>query len=128
MIGAYGKMQTIPWEEENRLFDGVPYDIDLSQDSPDIYLNEIPIKDLPTKDIVESINFKKGAGACDRDCYDPMGGDYFVEEFKKLGEMERHWRMEKKETERRKQELWDEYLSFWGVGRQSNDKTSYRRY
>lgn len=99
------------------MFDGVPYDIDLSQDSPDLYLNGIPIKDLPTKGMVESINFKKGARACDHGRYNSMGEDYFVVEFRKLGEMERHWRKEKKETEKRKQELWNEYLSFWGVGR-----------
>ena len=117
VIGAYNRMQTIPWEEENRLFDGVPYDIDLSQDSPDLYLNGIPIKDIPTKNMVKFINFKKSVETCDRNRYDPMGEDYFVVEFSKLGEMERHWRKEKKETERRKQELWNEYLSFYGVGR-----------
>lgn len=117
MIGACGRMQTISWEEESELFEGVPYDIDLSQDSPGIYLEGIPIKDIPTKNIVKSINFKMDNETYERNRYDSMRGDYLVAEFRKLEERERHWRMEKKETKRRRQELLNEYFSLLGVRR-----------
>ena len=65
VIGACDNMQTISWEAENKLIDGIPYDIDLSQDSPNICLVGFPIKEIPTKDIVKAIN-----PATDAETYD----------------------------------------------------------
>lgn len=99
------------------MIDGIPYDIDLSQDSPNICLDGFPIKEIPTKDIVKAINPETDAETYDRNGYVTMSEEYFVEEFRKVGERERKWRRDKKETEKRKKELWNEYFSFLGVRR-----------
>ena len=117
VIGACTTLQTISWEEENKLIGGIPYDIDLFQDPPNIYLDGLPIKGIPTNDIVKAINLEMDAEAYEHNGYVTMSEEYFAEEFTKVEERERKWMMDKKETEKRKKELWNEYFSFLGMRR-----------
>lgn len=55
VIGQYATMQTLSWEDELRLLDGVPYDIDFSRGAS----IEIPagttFRDIPVSNIIDAI-------------------------------------------------------------------------
>ncbi len=52
-------MQTISWEDEINLIDGIPYNIDFYQDFSTIYLNEELLIKMSIASIIEFINNHK---------------------------------------------------------------------
>lgn len=52
-------MQTISWDDEIKLIDEIPYNIDFYQDFSAIYLNEHLIIDMSVASIIEFINKPK---------------------------------------------------------------------
>lgn len=55
VIGLCNKMQTTSWDQEISLLDGVPYDINFSQDFSQLYLDELRITDIPVSAIIQAI-------------------------------------------------------------------------
>ena len=47
-------MQTVSWEDEIKLCDGIPYDIDFAQDFSTIYLDGQLLADMPFTSIIEA--------------------------------------------------------------------------
>jgi hypothetical protein len=52
-------MQTISLEEELKLIDGIPYNINFEQDFSKVCLDGYPITDIPVTSIIESIGKSK---------------------------------------------------------------------
>ena len=91
MIGACVKMQTISLEDEIKLIDGIPYDIDFFQDFSNMYQTGRSIEDIPVEEIIDTlINFQNDAVVT----YIPTAEDYrksemFWEDFDEYCEIER---------------------------------------
>lgn len=91
MIGACVKMQTISLEDEIKLIDGIPYDIDFFQDFSNVYQTGRSIEDIPVEEIIDTlINFQNDAVVT----YIPTAEDYrksemFWEDFEEYCEKER---------------------------------------
>ena len=55
VIGRCAKMQTLSWEEELSLLDGVPYDIDFSREHLFKIWDGETLRDMPAADIIQAI-------------------------------------------------------------------------
>lgn len=55
MIGQCVKTQRLSWEDELRLFDSVPYDIDFSREHPFKIWDGETLRDMPAADIMVAI-------------------------------------------------------------------------
>ncbi len=55
VIGRCAKTQTLSWEDELKLFDGVPYDIDFSREYLLKILDGETLRDMSTTDIIQAI-------------------------------------------------------------------------
>lgn len=91
MIGACVKTQTISLEDEIRMIDGIPYDIDFFQDFSNVYQTGRSIEDIPVEEIIGTlINFQNNAAVT----YIPTAEEYrkseiFWENFDHYCEKER---------------------------------------
>lgn len=69
-------MQTTSWDDEMKLMDGIPYDIDFDQDFSSLCLNGQSITELPNSAIIEAIeNFESAAMVSD-DSHVPSVKEY----------------------------------------------------
>jgi len=59
VIGSRVTTQTISWDEEIKLIDGILFDIDFDQDFSAVYLNSQPITDIPATSIIEFLSNPK---------------------------------------------------------------------
>ena len=55
VIGLCAKTQTISWDQEQRLFDGVLYAFDFSQDFSTVHINGRSLKDLSLNEVIATI-------------------------------------------------------------------------
>ena len=91
VIGACVKMQTISLEDEIKLIDGIPYDIDFFQNFSNVYQTGHPIEDIPVEEIIDTLINSPNNEA---DAYIPTAEDYrksemLWEEFDEYCEKER---------------------------------------
>lgn len=117
MIGACAEMQKISLDEEMALMDGIPFDIDFSQDFSKVFLNGQPIIDMAISVIISSItsvaDTEKISVPYNMDNYDSVltkwEFDQMLEEHEKENrKAERKWKKDKKKRKKRCKKLWEE--------------------
>lgn len=108
-------MQTISWEDEIKLMDGVVYDIDFFQDFSSVWIHEHPIKDFSVSDLIKLIDNHKNLFTTEH--YTPTAEDYrrsqelweqFDEYEQETKRREAKWKKGKKKRKKRVKRFWKE--------------------
>ena len=114
VIGACVRLQTITWDDEMKLMDGVPYDIDFKRDLTDVTCDGIPIQSIPIGQLMEPPAPQK------REQVDGNGGyipsDLFEQidkQLKKERKREEKWRRKRKRDKRSDKEKMRDAIYFF---------------
>lgn len=100
MIGRCSKTQTVSWDQETKLWDGISYDINFFQDFSELFLEGRAIADISVSEIIQAIPFPP-----DEVSEYPAASYPSAEDYRKSQEL---WESVKKyeEEERKREKKW----------------------